>query len=77
MQIIVLTYRVGLSGGSDSKESVYNVGGPGFYPWVGKIPPRRARQPSPVYLPGEFPPDRAAWRATVHAVAKRQTQLSN
>ena len=24
-----------------------------FNPWVGKIPWRRARQPSPVFLPGE------------------------
>ena len=25
----------------------------GFDPWVGKIPWRRARQPTPVFLPGE------------------------
>ena len=25
----------------------------GFYPWVGKIPWRRAWQPTPVFLPGE------------------------
>ena len=25
----------------------------GFDPWVGKIPWRRARQPAPVFLPGE------------------------
>ena len=28
---------------------------PGFNPWVGKIPWRRAWQPTPVFLPGEFP----------------------
>ena len=28
---------------------------PGFDPWVGKIPWRRAWQPSPVFLPGESP----------------------
>ena len=28
---------------------------PGFDPWVGKIPWRRERQPTPVFLPGEFP----------------------
>ena len=28
-------------------------GEPGFYPWVGKIPWRRERQPTPVFLPGE------------------------
>ena len=26
---------------------------PGFHPWVGKIPWRRAWQPTPVILPGE------------------------
>ena len=26
---------------------------PRFYPWVGKIPWRRAWQPTPVFLPGE------------------------
>ena len=28
-------------------------GRPGFDPWVGKIPWRRARQPIPIFLPGE------------------------
>ena len=27
----------------------------GFDPWVGKIPWRRAWQPTPVFLPGEIP----------------------
>ena len=27
----------------------------GFDPWVGKSPWRRARQPTPVFLPGESP----------------------
>ena len=30
-------------------------GRPGFDPWVGKNPWRRAWQPTPVFLPGEFP----------------------
>ena len=30
-------------------------GKPGFEPWVGKIPWRRAWQPTPVFLPGEPP----------------------
>ena len=35
---------------------VRNVGSiPGFDPWVGKIPWRRAWQPIPVLLPGESP----------------------
>ena len=45
----------GFSGGSDSKESACNAGDPGFDPWVGKIPWRRAWQPTPVFLPVESP----------------------
>ena len=29
------------------------MGKPGFDPWVGKIPWRRAWKPTPVFLPGE------------------------
>ena len=39
-----------------------------FDPWVGKIPWRRKRQPTPVFLPGteySCPLDRGAWGATV------------
>ena len=39
--------------GSDSKESVYHVGDPGFNPWVGKISWKRKWQPTPVFLPGK------------------------
>ena len=35
----------------------------GFSPWVGKIPWRRAWQPTPVFLPRRIPMDRGAWRA--------------
>ena len=30
------------------------LGRPGFDPWVGKIPWRRERLPTPVFWPGEF-----------------------
>ena len=40
-------------GGSDGKDSACNAGALGFNPWVGKIPWRRAWQPTPVFLPGE------------------------
>jgi len=30
-----------------------------FDPWVRKIPWRRAQQPNPVFLPGEFPGQRS------------------
>ena len=47
--------NMGFPGGSDSKESPCNAGEPEFDPWVGKIPWRRAWQPTPVFLPGESP----------------------
>ena len=46
-----------------------------FYPWVGKIPWRRAWQPTLVFLPGNIM-DRGAWQAIVHEVTKSQTRLS-
>ena len=35
------------------RESACNKEGPGFHPWVPKIPWRREWQPTPVFLPGE------------------------
>ena len=46
----------------------------GFNPWVGKIPWRRAWQPTPGFLPGEFYGQRSL-AATVHRLGKSQTQL--
>ena len=43
-----------------------------FDPWVGKIPWRRERLPTPVFWPGELP-----CIYTVHGVVKSQTQLSD
>ena len=42
-------------GDLDSKESARIAGEPGFSPWAGKIPWRRAWQLTPVFLPGESP----------------------
>ena len=51
---ICYTSHVGFPGGSYRKEPACNVGGPGSkIPWVGKIPWRRAWQPTPVFLSGE------------------------
>ena len=47
---------MGFPGGSDSKESACNVGDLGS---MGKIPWRQAWQPTPVFLPGEFPGQRS------------------
>ena len=51
-------------------------GRPGFHPWAGEIPWRRAWHPTPVFLPEEFHGQRA-WRAKVHEVAKSRTRLSD
>ena len=42
------------SGGSYGKIVCLQCWRPGFNPWVGKIPWRRKRQPTPVLLPGKF-----------------------
>ena len=36
-------------------------GRPGFEPWVGKIPWRRERLPTPVFWPGEFHGQYSPW----------------
>ena len=49
---------------------------PGFNPWVGKIPWRRAWQPTLVFLPGESPlTEEPDGLHTVHGVAKSWTRL--
>ena len=47
----------------------------GFNPWVGKIPWRRAWQPTPVFLPGESHGENFLVGCIVHGVAKSQTWL--
>ena len=42
----------------------------GFNPWVGKIPWRRAWQPTLIVLPGTSYRQRRAWRAAVQRVAE-------
>ena len=53
--------------------SAYNVGDPGFNPWVRNISWRRKWQSTPEFLPGKS----HGWRnlATVHGVAKNWTRL--
>ena len=47
-----------------------------FDPWVGKISWRREWQPTPIFFLGESYGQRRL-AATVHGVAKSQTQLSD
>ena len=53
------------------KSPAKNPGRPGFDPWVGKIPWRRERLPTPVFWPREFVD------CIVHGVTKSLTQLSD
>ena len=49
-------YTEGFPGATSGKESTCqcrNTRDNWFDPWVGKIPRRRAQQPTPVFLPGE------------------------
>ena len=53
---ILLWKLIGSPGGTSGKEAACTCRRHrrrGFDPWVGKIPWRRARQPTPVFLPGE------------------------
>ena len=53
---VALTIRwLGFAGGSDRKEFTCNAENLGSISWVGKIPWRRAWQPTPVFFPREFP----------------------
>ena len=51
-----LYFLIGLPGGTGGKEPACQCKRHkrhGFDPWVGKIPWRRAWQPTPVFLPGK------------------------
>ena len=54
------------------KHSAYNAGDPGSIPGLGR-PPGEGNGNPLQYSCLENPMDRAAWRATVHGVAKSQT----
>ena len=60
-----------IAGGSAGKESTCNAGELGD-PWVGNIPWRRERLPTPVFWPGEF-----HGLYIVHGVTKIRTRLSD
>ena len=73
---IHLTFLESLSGGSDNKESVCSAGDLGLIPASGRSPGEGNGNPLQYsYLENSM--DRGAWWATVHGVAKIQTQLSD
>ena len=61
---------------SDSKESACNAGDPSSIPGSGRSPGEGDGNPLQYSLL-ENPMDRGDWQATVHGVAKSQTQLSD
>ena len=66
------TFSRGFQGGASGKEPACQfrrLKRHRFDPWAGKIPWRRAWQPTPVFFPGE-PHGRGAWQATVYRVAE-------
>ena len=66
---------MGFPGGSDSKESACNVEDLSLIPGSERSPGEGNGNPLQ-YFCLENPMDRGAWQATVHAVAKSQTQLT-
>ena len=55
---IYICYESGFPGGSSGKEPACQCRRRkrlSFNPWVGKIPWRKALQPTPAFLPGEYP----------------------
>ena len=55
---------------SQVPQSLLQCGRPGFDPWVGKVPWRRERLPTPVFCPGEF-------HGYSPYIGKSRTRLSN
>ena len=72
---ITLHKTMGFPGSSDSKESTCNAGNLGLIlGWEDHLEEGMATHSS--ILAWRIPMDRGAWWATVHGVAKSQTQLS-
>ena len=69
-------FSTGFLGGSDTKESAWNVGDLGLTPEL-RSSPGEENGNSLQYSCLENSIDRRAWRATGHGVAKSQTQLSD
>ena len=67
---------MGFPNSSPGKESACNArdaGSGGLLPGSGRVSLRRARQPTPVFLPGESPRTEEPGVVMVHGVAKSWT----
>ena len=67
---------MGFHGGSDSKESAYNVGDLGSIPGLGRLPGEGNSYPLQ-YYGLEKPMERGAWQAIVNGITKSQTGLND
>ena len=67
---------MGFPGGSDNKESAYNVGDLGSVSGLGKSSGKGTGNPLQ-YSCLENPMDRGAWQATVHGVTRVRHNLAN
>ena len=67
----------GFPGGPAGKESHSKAGDSDSSPVLGRLPGEGIGYPPGQYSCLENPPDRGAWRAAVHGVAKSRTQLSD
>ena len=76
MQKQVFCLSLDFPGGSDGKESAYNVGDPGSIPGLGRSP-GEGNGKGLQYSCLENPMDGEAWQATVHGVTKNWTLLSD
>ena len=62
MSILIENVYIDFPGGASDKElncQCRRQKRHGFNPWVGKIAWRKARQPTPVFLPGQSPGQRS------------------
>ena len=73
---VVYKYCMGFPGGSDGKETAYNVGDLGSIPESGRSP-GEGNGNLPQYSCLENSMDRGAGQTIVHGVAKSLTQLSH
>ena len=69
-------YKMVILDSSNGKESACNVGGSGSFPGLGRSPGEGHGNPLQDSCLAN-PMDRGAWQASVHRVAKSQTQLSD
>ena len=68
---------LGFPRGSDSKESVCDVGNLALILGLGRYPREEGMSTHSSILAWRIPMDRGAWQAAVHGVTKSQTGLSD